>query len=187
MTTTTNAASHLLGALVAAMALLAGAAPVVAQQAGNPGAAGASSVAGSQRTQSNKVVAPKPSKRAASKRRVAVPAIPDAREQQPKPWSLEDALPSKRSSASPWTEKFPTISTPRFGRVPLEQGQGSFGFETETNVKANELSDGRPVPGLEATTRDSPSYFGLSLSVPSHDKSFLPAPVVPVPPWGRPE
>jgi hypothetical protein len=42
------------------------------------------------------------------------------------------------------------------------------------------LSDGRRVPGLETDKRDPPSYFGLSLSVPTN-KSLVPI----LPSWGR--
>jgi hypothetical protein len=95
-------------------------------------------------------------------------------------WSLEDALPNRRSNVGSRRET-PTITTPQLGRIPLESG--SFGFETETKVKSNELSDGRRVPGLETDKRDPPSYFGLSLSVPTENKSLVPVPILP--PWGR--
>jgi hypothetical protein len=51
---------------------------------------------------------------------------------------------------------------------------GSFGLETETALKPNQFSDGRPTPGLETVKRQDPSYFGLSLSVPTNDPLFLP-------------
>ncbi len=67
----------------------------------------------------------------------------------------------------------PQTSSPSnasFGRIPLESG--SLGFETETRLKANEFPDGRRIPGLDHTHRHTPTYFGLSLSVPTESKSF---------------
>jgi hypothetical protein len=104
-----------------------------------------------------------------------------ARQSPPqKEWALEDALPTRRTDGF-GSREAPAVSTPELGRIPLESG--SFGLETQTKVKSGEFSDGRRVPGLETVKRDPPSYFGLSLSVPTNDKSLLPAPIVP--PWGR--
>jgi hypothetical protein len=184
MTTKNSAASQPVGALVAAMVLLAGAAVSVdAQQVGNPGGTAATGSTGYYRTQSTGRVAPKSSRRTSSKRR-AVSGTSEAHQQQSKPWSIEDALPDNRYSASRWTDNLPTVSAPQLGRVPLQKGQGSFGLETNTSVKDNQFSDGRTVPGLETVKRDPPSYFGLSLSVPNNSKSF-PVPIVPA--WGAPE
>ena len=167
------------------MVLLAGAAPADAQQAGNPAGTTASTSAASQRTQSKSRSAVQRAKRTTNKQGAAAAAKSAAGERQPKPWSLRDALPDNRYSAKKWTDNLPTVSEPQFGRVPLERGQGSFGFESETSIKPNQLYDGQPTPGLETVKRDPPSYFGLSLSVPSNNKTLLPPPVVP--PWGRPE
>jgi hypothetical protein len=66
------------------------------------------------------------------------------------------------------------------GRLPVRSssGTGSFGFETETKVKPNQLPDGRTIPGLEAATsaHSNSTYLGLSLSVPTGEKSLIPAP-----------
>jgi hypothetical protein len=42
------------------------------------------------------------------------------------------------------------------------------GLETSTKVNTYQFSDGRRIPGLENTTRNDPSYFGLSLSTPTN-------------------
>ena len=71
----------------------------------------------------------------------------------------------------------PTASNQDFGRLQLETG--SIGFSGQSQLKDGHFSDGRRVPGLETVKRDQPSYFGLSLSVPTHDNSLLPVPLPP--------
>jgi hypothetical protein len=112
-------------------------------------------------SQANKTGARKTSKRTSPKPRTAV-TQPRVQTPPEKQWSLEDALPTRRTDASVKRE-IPTITSPQLGRIPLESG--SFGFETETKVKSNELSDGRRVPGLETVKRDPPSYFANSAAV----------------------
>ena len=98
--------------------------------------------------------------------------------EQTKPWSLDDALPDNSPAAQ--TQRPKTAPTarpaglepakPELGRVPLRSGQGSFGIETETKVKSTEFPDGRRAPGVDSTQHKPPSYFGLSISVPTADK-----------------
>lgn len=64
----------------------------------------------------------------------------------------------------------PDSAKPDLGRLPLRDRPGSFGIETETKVKSTEFPDSRPAPGAETTQRRPPSYFGLSISVPTTDK-----------------
>jgi hypothetical protein len=100
-----------------------------------------------------------------------------------KPWSLDDALPenspaaqARRAKAAPVVKPTklepakPESAKPELGRVPLRSGPGTFGLETETKVKSTEFPDGRPAPGVETTQHRPPSYFGLSISVPTTDK-----------------
>jgi len=97
---------------------------------------------------------------------------------QTKPWSLDDALPDNSPAAQARRAKTVTAikpaklepAKPELGRVPLRSGSGTFGVETETKVKSTEFPDGRPAPGVETTPRRPPSYFGLSISVPTTDK-----------------
>lgn len=84
-------------------------------------------------------------------------------------WSIEHALPGRPASQ---TRDVPQISSPNLGRVPLDTG--SFGIETKSQFKQNEFSDGRTIPGLETTKRQEPSYFGLSLQVPTNNVPLLP-------------
>ena len=66
----------------------------------------------------------------------------------------------------------------------VAERSGTFGLETETKVKSTEFPDGRRAPGAETTTQRPPSYFGLSISVPTNDKSIIPA--IPAP-FGKSE
>ena len=96
-------------------------------------------------------------------------------------WVLEDALPD-HSAAMRYYAPEPARSTPAMGRVPLRSGPGSFGIATDTQVKANQLPDGQTIPSLDTSSRRTPSYVGLSLTVPTSDKSLN----IPVPfgaPW----
>jgi hypothetical protein len=55
---------------------------------------------------------------------------------------------------------------------------GSFGFSTETTMDPYRTPDGSRIRGLDAA-RPDPSYVGLSLSVPTDDRSFLPRTILP--------
>ena len=75
----------------------------------------------------------------------------------------------------------PTITPEPLGRVRLENG--SFGFDSETRMKANEFPDGQRTLNIEPTKRQAPSYLGLSLTVPNETKQFpLPVPQAGPPP-----
>jgi hypothetical protein len=103
-----------------------------------------------------------------------VSPAPDARHTRKdvRPWSLEDALPKQSSALR--DSKPEKAAGPGIGRLPIQSGTGSIGFETETMVKPNELPDGRPVSNLEETARQKPSYLGFSLSVPTDNKTIIP-------------
>jgi hypothetical protein len=114
----------------------------------------------------------KASKRSSTKQ-TGVAKKPAPTAAAPEPWTLEHALPGGPNGARRATQReVPTLSSPRLGRIPLETG--SFGIETETQLKPNQFYDGRPTPGLETVKNNEPSYFGLSLSVPTNDPLFLP-------------
>jgi hypothetical protein len=131
--------------------------------------------------QASREATAKSSKPGAAKHRLAPPPKSMAVGLQQKPWSIEDALPDRQDkSASARRSDVPAVSTPQLGRIPLEQG--SFGLATDTKFKSNEFGDGRRVPGQETIKRHEPTYFGLSLSVPTDNKSLFPALFL-----GRPE
>lgn len=100
-----------------------------------------------------------------------------------KPWSLEDALPDNSPAARDRLKETPSTK-PQLGRLPLQNGPGTIGFETETKVKPTELPDGRKTPGADTTPHRPPTYLGLSISVPTSDKSIIPSIV---PPFGKSE
>jgi len=106
--------------------------------------------------------------------REAQPQPVPSRSLSSKPWSLEDALPDNSPAARDRLKEIPAAK-PQLGRVPLQNGQGTIGFETETKVKSTELPDGRKTPGADTTPHRPPSYLGLSISVPTHDKSIIPS------------
>jgi hypothetical protein len=125
--------------------------------------------------------APQPNPKASQ--RGAVNDNRRANERPARPWSLQDALPSDSSALRQSTPEPANRPAAGLGRVPLQSGAGSFGLETETKLKTDQLPNGRPVQGLETNTSQGRPYLGLSLSVPTHDKSILPV----APPWARPD
>jgi len=68
-----------------------------------------------------------------------------------------------------------TQLTGELGRVPLQSGPGTIGFDTESRVTRN-------VPGgADPYARKDSSFVGLSINVPSDNKS-LAFPILPAPP-----
>ena len=172
MTIKTRPMPHLAGTALAAL-LLAAAAPASgsAQQSDPP----------ARTAKSNQGAAPaqKPAKPA--QQRAAASPNTRAAATQKQEWTLEHALPDQSASM----RQYDTPPPLKIGRVPLQSGPGSVGFETETRSNAYQTPDGRTIPGLQATENRSSSYLGLSLSVPTSDKAMnFPVPLVP--PWGRP-
>jgi hypothetical protein len=99
-------------------------------------------------------------------------------EAQGRPWTLQDAMPDRSASMRQYDTR-PT--SPGVGRLPLQSGSGTLGFETKTQVNPNQTPDGATIRGQEATAARSSSYLGMSLSVPTSDKAMN----FPLP-WGRP-
>jgi len=97
-----------------------------------------------------------------------------------RPWVLQDAMPDH--SASLRYDAPENTSEPGLGRVPLRSRPGTFGIATETKMKEYQLPDGRPIPSLDRSSRQTPTYVGLSLSVPTSDKT-LNCPVPLGSPW----
>ena len=137
---------------------IGGPAPAGAQTAGPDRAR---STAASQPGQGTQTTARKPAKPVPPRTTASSATAPDG-----KGWTIDDALPSRRSGAL--ANDPPTIADRPLGRIPLQSG--SIGFSGEAQVKDNKFSDGRRVPGLETDKRNEPSYFGLSLSVPTNER-----------------
>ena len=114
--------------------------------------------------------AKKPAKPATAK--PATAKSPDMRVPQTRQWTLDDALPSRNPARAT-----PTVTSPELGRVPVQGG--TFGFSTETKVDPYRTPDGNRIRGLENTSRSDPSYLGLSLSVTTDDRTFLPRTILP--------
>ena len=83
-------------------------------------------------------------------------------------WTLQDALPDHPVSR----RQYDPPSSPGMGRVPLQSGPGTVGFETKTQINPNQMPDGTTIRGQEATVARSSSYVGMSLSVPTIDKAM---------------
>lgn len=111
----------------------------------------------------------RPDAGAAARQAPRTAPAPKVRDAQGKPWSIEDALPKGSKALSPAAEAS-SGSGPGLGRV--RAGQGSFGFETETKVKSNETPDGTRIPGPVTGTQHQSQYLGLSLSLPTSNKTM---------------
>jgi len=72
-------------------------------------------------------------------------------------------------SARPTERPIPREQPTALGRVSIPGG--TLGYESETSMKAYDLSDGRRVPGYENIQRKDSSYFGLSLRLPTGSQS----------------
>jgi hypothetical protein len=115
---------------------------------------------------------------AAQNTRAAVKTNTKTPEAQNRPWTLEDAMPDHSASMRQYDTR---PASPGIGRVPLQSGPGTVGFETKTQVNPNQTPDGATIRGQDATAARSSSYVGMSLSVPTDNKAMnLPMP------WARP-
>jgi len=66
-----------------------------------------------------------------------------------------------RASERPIPREQPTA----LGRLDLPGG--SLGYESQTQMRAYDMGDGRRVPGYDNIQRNDSSYFGLSLRMPT--------------------
>jgi hypothetical protein len=108
--------------------------------------------------------APKPAKPVVRPGAAQAAKAPPAQRQ----WTLQDALPDH----SPSMRQYDPPPSPGIGRVPLQSGPGTVGFETKTQVNPNQTPDGATIRGQDATAARSSSYMGMSLSVPTSDKAM---------------
>ena len=100
-------------------------------------------------------------------------------EAQGRPWTLQDAMPEHSASMRQHDTR---PDSPGMGRMPLQSGPGTLGFETKTQVNPNQTPDGATIRGQEATAARSSSYLGMSLSVPTSNKAMNFSA-----PWGQPQ
>jgi hypothetical protein len=105
----------------------------------------------------------------------STPRPPETRRQTRNPTS-QPALAPARNTTQRVTEKdTPDIAQPSIGRIPFETG--TIGLTTNRNYSNSAFSDGRVTPGFENVQTKDPSYFGLSLSVPTDKQNLLPLPL----------
>jgi hypothetical protein len=133
--------------------------------------------------QQQQTAAPKSAPTRAEKKPAAKPA--EAAPQQPA------ANPQAKSAANPQAKKdVPRIETNPLGRVRVDNQGSTFGFSSETKMKAYETPDGQRIRGMDhaITSNRQNSYFGLSLSVPTTSTSSGDAPrgLLPLPLPPRP-
>lgn len=107
------------------------------------------------KVQASKVHAPKAATRAAAPQPVT---------------ASQDTQPLPRLGPA---KEAPQPAPRTLGRIPFETG--SIGLSTDRRYSNTAFSDGRVTPGFENIQTKSPSYFGLSLSVPT-DKTSIPLP-----------
>jgi uncharacterized low-complexity protein len=166
-------ASALIGALMLAVALPA---PASAEQYDASARTAQSDQSAASRTPkpAKPVVRPgaEPNAKTSAKTSAKTP------EAQGRPWTLQDAMPENSVSMRQYDTR---PASPPIGRVPLQSGPGTLGFETKTQVNPNQTPDGATIRGQEATAARSSTYVGMSLSVPTTDKAMN----FPVP-WGKP-
>jgi len=89
--------------------------------------------------------------------------------------SLAPAAPQLATPASQRSRENPKEVSP-FDPLKVDKDV-SLGLQTSTQLKQYNFDDGRRIPGLENTTRNTPSYFGLSLSAPSESGTLFPPPL----------
>jgi hypothetical protein len=163
MTTRRNASTPLLGAVAAAMLLVAGA--VSAQTIARP----------DQLAAATKPAQPvKPVQLAKPAKPAAAPA--KAAEQGTDYWAINTDLGRYR-------DERPLPPANDASRIRLQGAPGSVGLTSEA-AKTGEFATGRAAPGLERYNQDSSSYAGVSMSLTNSNKSFpLPTQLLPHNQW----
>lgn len=103
-------------------------------------------------------------------------AAPAARSANADYWSLNYTAPTRYDTRTTLTRDVTTTElTGELGRVPLQAGQGTIGFDSHSRINPN-------VPGgVNPNTRQEDSFVGMSVNVTSLSKN-LPLPVLPSPP-----
>ncbi|MEW6453365.1 MAG: hypothetical protein AB1490_22135 [Pseudomonadota bacterium] len=98
--------------------------------------------------------------------RPAAPKVPASKPAaKHTPIQLDSAHRANNTHAA--AKETPRAKPSELGRIPLESG--SFGISTDTKMKMYQTPDGNRIRGLDGamTSTREPTYFGLSLSVPT--------------------
>ena len=121
-----------------------------------------------QTTQQQQTAAPKAAPVRAEKKPAAKPAEAAA-SQQP----AANPQAAKATNLQAAKKDVPRIESKPLGRVSVDNQGSTFGFSSETKMKAYETPDGQRIRGMDhqMTNNRQPSYFGLSLSVPTTSSS----------------
>ena len=112
-----------------------------------------------------------PQQQTTTQQQTAAPkSAPVRAEKKPAAKPAETAT-AQQPPANPQAAKkdVPRIQPSQLGRVPVDSQGATFGFSSETKMKAYETPDGQRIRGMDhaITSSRAPSYFGLSLSVPT--------------------
>jgi hypothetical protein len=100
---------------------------------------------------------------------------PDTRRQPRNPTLQPAPAPTRNTTQRTIEKDTPDIAQPSIGRIPFETG--TIGLTTSRHYSNSAFADGRVTPGFENVQAKSPSYFGLSLSVPTDKQTLLPLPL----------
>ncbi len=117
--------------------------------------------------------------REAAPAKPSTPAAPAAK--KPAKPETKPAAAARRPSSA--TDDRTAAGSARLNERPIPREQptalgrlsipgGTLGYESETSMKAYDLSDGRRVPGYENIQRQDSSYFGLSVRMPTSPSPF---------------
>ena len=122
--------------------------------------------------QSDTIVAPKPKpKPAATAPKRPAAAAGTANDY----WSINYAAPTRYEAGRTVTSRETTVLTGELGRVPVETGRSTVGFENQSRMMTY-------VPGgADPYARKESSFVGMSLNV-KNDSKALALPLLPPPP-----
>jgi hypothetical protein len=133
--------------------------------------------AASAQTASPPTAAPKAKPKTAATAKHAAPPV--SRNAKDDYWSVNYAAPTRYDTGRTVTRNAPIEQTGELGRVPMQSGQGTVGFENQSRMMPY-------VPGgTDPSVRKESSFVGLSINMPSESKAIA-LPVLPTP-WSRPE
>ena len=114
---------------------------------------------------------PKPKPATAAPKRAATAATHNANDY----WSINYAAPTRYETGRNVTSRETTVLTGELGRVPVETGRSTVGFENQSRMMTY-------VPGgADPYARKESSFVGMSLNV-KNDSKALALPLLPPPP-----
>ena len=116
-----------------------------------------------------------PQQQTATQQQTTAPKSAPARAEKKPAAKPADAVTAQQPAVNPQAAKkdVPRIEPKPLGRVSVDNQGSTFGFSSETKMKAYETPDGQRIRGMDhqMTNNRQPSYFGLSLSVPTTSSS----------------